>query len=197
MRPKPETEGLSRFPAFKEVLEVARVVLVGHVAQLRFELVLDVLGASRIPRETACLVVAATPALARVADVVAGLLEQVRKDGPLGGKHPKVIDGLLELPGIASGQDAGPARRALGVGGEAVGEENALVGDAIEGRRADPVAAIRAGMGPAPVVGDREQDVRTLPLAYDGPTRPRPPAPWTSSFACESCPCRIAARQAA
>src|SRR5581483_1133150 len=100
-----------------------------------------------------------TPALAGQADRVAGLFEQVRVDGEFRGEDAVVADGLVELPGVAAGEDAGPARAALGVGREGVLEQHALPGDAVEVRRFDPGAAVGAAVLPAPVVEDDEQDV--------------------------------------
>ena len=50
---------------------------------------------------------------------------------------------FLQLPSVAPGQDARPARAALRVGGEGIMEEHALLGEAVKLRRLDPVFAFR------------------------------------------------------
>ena len=76
------------------------------------------------------------------------------------GKISAVRDGFLELPGVASREDARAARAALRIGRERVFEKHALVRDAVEVRRLDPVAAVRARVRAAiPVVEDDEEDV--------------------------------------
>ena len=73
-----------------------------------------------------------------------------------------MVGGFLELPGVAAGQKAGSRRRALGVGGVSVGEKNSLGGDAVEGRRRNPARPVGAHVRVGGIVGDREEDVRTL-----------------------------------
>ena len=69
---------------------------------------------------------------------------------------------FLELPRIAAGQQAGPARAALGIVREGVGKEDALARDAVEGGRLDPLAAIRTRVAERPIVGNDEKDVRAF-----------------------------------
>ena len=103
--------------------------------------------------------VARPPAFAGEPDEEPGLLKQGGIDRELIGEDAVVVDGFLELPGIAPGEDGGAAGAALGVGGEGVGEEDAFAGDAIEVGRAEPLGAVGSGVAVGPVVGDDEEDV--------------------------------------
>ena len=95
-------------------------------------------------------------------DLVAGLLQNVGVDRPLGGEDAEVTHRLLELPGVAAGQEAGPAGAALGIVREGVGKQDSLPRHAVKGRGIDPFAAISAGVAKRPIVGDDEQDVRAF-----------------------------------
>ena len=62
-----------------------------------------------------------------------------------------------------AGEDGVPRRGAGGAGDVGVLEEGALARDAVEGGGLDDgVVPVGAGVGPAPVVGDAEEDVGFL-----------------------------------
>ncbi len=149
-RAEPEAEGLARPALFEEVLEVPRVVVVRHAAERRLAVMPGIARPGRVAGESAGFMVAGAPALARVADVIAGALEQVGEDRPLGRKEAEMVDSLLELPGVPARQVTRAAGGALGVGREEVREQDAFVRHQVECRCMHPAASVRPGMGPPP-----------------------------------------------
>lgn len=55
-----------------------------------------------------------------------------------------MVDGFFQLPGITTGQNAGAAGAAFGIGGEGIGETHTFVGDAVKGGGFYPITAIDA-----------------------------------------------------
>ena len=114
------------------------------------------------------------PTNSRQADEIARLLEQIGIDLEAGGKEAVVRDGFLELPRVPTGENARAARAALGVRRERVPEQDAFTSDAVEVRRLDPRAAVRARVRAAiPVVENDEEDVRALGVGGAGDCRPQ------------------------
>ncbi len=68
-------------------------------------------------------------------------------------------DSFLELPCVASRQNAGAARAAFWVGREGLIEQNALTGDPIKSGGFDPLATVGPGVFLGPIIGDRKQDI--------------------------------------
>src|SRR5262249_27139240 len=128
----PEAERLTRLAVLEEHGEVAGVVRVADplVGRRGFAGVLGRPGGGALA--SAPLEVARTPALAGEAHEVAGFLEQIGVDRPLGGEKALVAHRLLELPGVAAGEETRAARAALGIIREAVGEEHSLACHAVE-----------------------------------------------------------------
>lgn len=69
--------------------------------------------------------------------------------------------GLLDLPGVAAGQQRRTGGTASRRGGECVPEIHALAGHAIECRRVDCRKAGAAGQVEGLIVGDRDQHIGT------------------------------------
>ena len=69
---------------------------------------------------------------------------------------------LFELPGIAAGQQTSPSGSALGIAVVRLCKEDALLGQAVEARRLDVGAAVRAEAVVRGIVGDQEQNVRPI-----------------------------------
>ena len=124
----------------------------------------------RIPRR------AGAPDLVRLADVIAGVAQhqRVRRDGgvPFGSLQNRAHAGAEK---ILAGKQRTAARRARRRGDEGVLEQHPLLSDSVERRRLDDgvragtAIDLRVGAGVlAPVVGEREQDVRPLLLGQAG-----------------------------
>ena len=168
----PEAEGLAGLSgSFEELIEVRRIVDVRHRPVRRSRSMPVVRRPGGVSLKAPGLGVAGSPPFAGVADDVAGLLQQVGIDRPLRREDAIMVAGFFKLPGVPPGQDARPAWGAFRVRGEAIREAHPLAGDPIEGRRADPVAAISARMLGRPVVGDHEEDVG--PIGRSGAIRDR------------------------
>ena len=117
-----------------------------------------------------------SPDLVRLADVIAGVAQhqRVRRDGgiPLGPLQNRAHAGAEK---ILAGEQRTAARRARRRGDEGVLEQHPLLSDSVERRRLDDgvragtAIDLRVGAGVlAPVVGEREQDVRPLLLGQAG-----------------------------
>ena len=70
-----------------------------------------------------------------------------------------MVCGGPELPGIAASEHGRAGGGALGIGGVGAGEEDAIAGDAVEGRGFHPGAAVGTRVAGGPVIGDGDQDV--------------------------------------
>ena len=74
-----------------------------------------------------------------------------------------------QSPMVLAGQDGIAGGSAGGRGNIGVVKEDSISGNGIEGGRlADLIISIDAGVGPAPVVGDREDDVGTFGCGQSG-----------------------------
>src|SRR5205085_12415070 len=85
------------------------------------------------------------------------------------GEIAAMRNGLLELPGVAPGENAGAARAAFRIRGEGVLEERSFFGHAIEVWRLDPIATVSAGVRAAvPIVENDKEDVRFRGIGGSG-----------------------------
>ena len=109
-----------------------------------------------------------SPALAGHACPVAGRLEQLLVGlEPIGEDAPEVRR-AFEPPVPLSGENRAARRRAGGRRDVGVVRQGALACDAVEVRCLDDRIAVGGSVRPAPVVGDREQDVRGVVLSRGG-----------------------------
>jgi len=102
------------------------------------------------------------PAFAGFADVVAELGEDLGISFEFGRKIAPVVAGGFELPGVSASEEAGAGWSAFGVGGVSVGEEEAFAGHAVESWGMDPWAAVGAHVRVRGVVGDADEEVRSI-----------------------------------
>ena len=117
----------------KEIIEVCRIILVGHASEGRFHPSLVEFRSSRVDRSTSRLESPGAPALAGKSDGVTRILQQFRVGREFGGQGAVDVASFLQAPDRLSGQD-GAARRPAGRGvAKGMGEANALTGDTIEG----------------------------------------------------------------
>ena len=112
-----------------------------------------------VPRAAERLPVAGAPGLAPVAHVVARVFEQERVDGVFGSERTPQVHPGPEPPVHLPGEDRVAGRRARGGSDEGVLEQHPFAGHAVEAGRLYDRVAVGRGVGPAPVVGDAEQDV--------------------------------------
>ena len=113
------------------------------------------------------------PAFHGHAHEVAVLAQHFGVGRELGGEIRNVVAGGLQLPGVASGQDAGTRRSALGIWCVGAGKQQSFAGHAIESGRANPRTTIGAHVRIRSVVGNGQQDVgplgsRRMPAARVG-----------------------------
>ena len=94
--------------------------------------------------------------------VIALFFEKQGEHGVLGGEGAPEVCSLTEAEEVLAGQDCITRGRTGRTGDEGLLEEHSLPGDAIEGGSPDHRIPIGACVGPAPVVSDGEQDVRSI-----------------------------------
>src|SRR5690606_14413312 len=122
----PEAKRLVRLALLEKIAEVGRQVEMRYRLEWRLELVFLVRRPGRVASEPAGLEIARSPTLARMTDLVARVLQQLRINRKLRRKDPEVTARLFELPGVAARQNAGPAGAAFGVRSEAMREQRPL-----------------------------------------------------------------------
>ena len=103
---EPEEERGARRAIAEEPGEVRRVVAGIEAGAGRCGVELRIVFLARgVAAQAGRLPIARSPALAGVADVVAGILEKVRHERVLGRDGAVKEAGLLDLPHVAAGQD--------------------------------------------------------------------------------------------
>ena len=100
------------------------------------------------------------PALAREGHLIARLAQHLGEDLEFSGKALHRLAASSSSMRHAPGQDRRARGRARRHGAERVTEQHPLARDAVEDRRMHHGVAERTGMRPAPVVAQRQQDVR-------------------------------------
>ena len=164
----PEAPWRTGGPSIEKVREVACVIVARDSASRRPRLAL----LERLSGELTLLAVpipcdAGSPPLRGLADEIAVLRESLGVGPELQRKERDVVAGLLQLPGVAPGEDTCARRRALGVRRVRIVEEDALARDPVEARRLHPPTPVRAHVGIGCVVSDAEEDVGTRRLLGD------------------------------
>ncbi len=120
----PEAKRLAGLFLTKKLAKVGTVIAVTDAAVLRrgqFEFIVG--GTGRIAGAAAAFIIPRRPAFTSKTDQIASLFEQIRIDSKTCWKEAVVVTGSLKLPRKKAGQDAGPGRCALGVGGEGIAED--------------------------------------------------------------------------
>jgi len=80
----------------------------------------------------------------------------IRLEDPLVGKERVVIAGFLELPRVATCEEASSGRGALGVAVVGLSEFDALLCESVEMRGVDVLTAVGAEAVSRSIVGDQE-----------------------------------------
>ena len=148
---KPVKEGLARRAAFQKSAERDAGLTVAHDA---------IANQGKISRAAVGpLCFTRPPGFAGGAAGDAGLGEGFAKRHELRRKIGLMIRRILELPGIASGEDGGAGRCALRRRGVGVIKDEALFGQTIDVRRLHPAAAIRFAEVARRIVRDDKEHV--------------------------------------
>jgi len=160
--PIPEGEGLVGGFLVEKGFEVGRVVRPRHRRRRRLRRLLFVGLPGQMPRPALAARDARRPPLPGVADAVSVFGKRFGVGGECIGPVRPVVGCRAELPRVAPREKRRAGRGTLRIRRVGSGEEQPLFGDAVEGRRVDPVGAVRPKVGKRGIVRHGNEDVRAL-----------------------------------